>query len=133
MVRNKTVSRWNDVYNIQKSAQVEFAFLQARLLAAVTDADGKILPVENFTAEATIEQMDKGTLNDLRKCYESALDSAAPFVLSEPEKTVLKNLAKTEKSKLAGKLSALAKCDGVIHQKEQELIRDVMEVMEFPD
>ena len=131
MAQKEELRRWNDVYKIQRSAQVAFAFLQARLFAAVTDADGKILPIENFTAEATIEQMDKNTLEDLRKCYQTELESVDPLILSEDDKAILTSLAKGEKSKLVGKLSALAECDGVIHPKEQALIREIMEVMEI--
>ncbi len=105
---------------------VELRLVQARLLASMSNIDGKVLDVENLMADSMLELMDKKDIYKLKQLYleelsnpnlEHSLDEIVEFMKRAPI---------NERISLLKMLSALAICDGELHKNEELFLKSAM-------
>lgn len=102
---------------------------QARLLAMITSADGKIRDIELKVANAMFSVLEPDQAKSLNERFLEELE-----VLSSHEEfdTLLNVITKapvSERISFVKMLAMVAACDGEVHEKEETLIARAMEAL----
>lgn len=105
---------------------VELRLVQARLLAIMSNADGRVVEIEKLLSESILELMDRDDFYKLKTLYEEELlishdKNSVNEVLGFMKRATLK-----EKINLMQILSSLATCDGELHEREEKLLKHAM-------
>lgn len=118
----------NKSYNIEDLplTDVELRLVQARLLATMSNIDGKILDVENLMADSMLELMDKEDVYKLKQLYLEELNKPNPEYSIDEIIDFMKRAPIDERISLLKMLSSLARCDGELHKDEELFLKSVM-------
>lgn len=112
---------------VSSSAIVE---IRAELLSMVAKADGKVMDIENLTAETILE--NSGSIHEVfaKDLYNWSVKTTLETDEQENLYSQLKNLPVAEKVSIVSSLWAVAASDGEIHPKERSTIKELMELMD---
>lgn len=118
----------NKAYNIDDLplTDVELRLVQARLLAAMSNIDGKILDVENLMADSMLELMDKEDVYKLKQLYLEELKKTDTEYSIDEIVEFMKRAPVDERISLLNMLSSLATCDGELHKNEELFLKSAM-------
>lgn len=118
----------NKAYNIDDLplTDVELRLVQARLLAAMSNIDGKILDVENLMADSMLELMDKEDVYKLKQLYLEELKKPDTEYSIDEIIEFMKRAPVNERISLLNMLSSLATCDGELHKNEELFLKSAM-------
>jgi len=118
----------NKAYNIDDLplTDVELRLVQARLLAAMSNIDGKILDVENLMADSMLELMDKEDVYKLKQLYLEELKKPDTEYSIDEIIEFMKRAPVDERISLLNMLSSLATCDGELHKNEELFLKSAM-------
>lgn len=106
--------------------KVELRLVQARLLAIMSNIDGKVMDIENFMAESILELMDEEETHKLTTLYEEELENEHSQETIDEVIEFMKRASVEERVSLMQMLSSLAICDGEIHANEEALLKSAM-------
>lgn len=106
--------------------KAELQIVQAKLLAAIARADGKVLQIENLVAEFQISSMGKSELDQVKQLYLSELDRKVTAENLAKIIDVMKRARFADRMSLIKMLSAIAVSDGELHPDELQFIKSTM-------
>ena len=106
--------------------KVELRLVQARLLAIMSNIDGKVMDIENFMAESMLELMDEEESHKLTTLYEEELENEHSEESIDEVIEFMKRASVEERVSLLQMLSSLAICDGEVHVNEEALLKSAM-------
>ena len=112
------------------NASFEKQLLQSDLFAELARADGKILDAETLVASGFIGGENSPFVELMKSNFENKIHDD-DFKLDFDEiKEFMARISTEEKKKILRSLSALAICDGELHENEQKLIEQFTQAMQ---
>ncbi len=119
----------NSVHPCTKYSPYELRLAQAKLLALVARADGKVPDIEDMVAGSAIETLAAEDVFHLKHLYNKiSLDTEQDVDLEETA-ALLESASFQEKLSLIRMLSSIAACDGDIRVLEQAIITKMMHAL----
>lgn len=110
----------------------EKEIMQAKLFAAMSQADGVVLDVEKLVSGALIEQVSNDTHKELWKEYSQSLSDAGNEKEIREHFKGLKAEPLSVRLGVLKMLSTIAMCDGMFHGLEKSLIDIATKEMNVP-
>ena len=113
------------------SLTLEQLLQQSELLACMSRVDGKVLDIEKVFAETYLEKLDTEKSSLIKSHYDFVVQADETDSRLSSIMDFMANYTREEKYRLLRCLSALAICDGELHPKETDLIKQFANAMEI--
>ncbi len=128
MAKNKTPDETGSVAR-DSNREKEHLALLVKLLATMTQADGKVLDVENSTAEAVLEGHRPDHNELIKQLYHATVKVQPARKRGNAINKLIAGLDIDQQLDVLRSLWAVAQSDGEIHASEKKLIFELMQTM----